>query len=105
MAQKNQQNTSFRAAEGIYCYIMMPFRLKNAGATYQRMVSSIFMDQIDRTWKVILMTWLKRKDHTIDLEETFRNLRKNRMKLNPSKRTFGVTAGIFLGFMVSERGI
>ena len=40
-----------------------------------------------------------------DLKETFDSLRSYNMKLNPSKCTFEVTAGKFLGFMVSQRGI
>lgn len=44
-------------------------------------------------------------DHISDLKECFETLRKNNMKLNPSKCTFGVRAGNFLGYMVSQRGI
>lgn len=45
-------------------------------------------------------------DHHIqDLAETFEVLKRYNMKLNPAKCTFGVSAGKFLGFMVSQRGI
>ena len=40
-----------------------------------------------------------------DLRETFANLRRFRMKLNPDKCTFGVPAGNLLGFLVSSQGI
>ncbi|XP_074351657.1 uncharacterized protein LOC141690785 [Apium graveolens] len=43
--------------------------------------------------------------HVEDLTECFDNLRKNQLKLNPEKYTFGVGAGKFLGFMISNRGI
>ena len=48
-----------------------------------------------------------KEKHTLldDLKETFANLRKFRLKLNPDKCTFGVPAGKLLGFLVSSRGI
>ena len=45
------------------------------------------------------------EDHIDDLRETFSNLRKHDMKLNPKKCLFGVKSGKFLGFLVSQRGI
>ena len=45
------------------------------------------------------------EDHLDDLKETFDTFCSYNMKLNPSKCAFGVTAGKFLGFMVSQRGI
>ncbi|GKV14890.1 hypothetical protein SLEP1_g25693 [Rubroshorea leprosula] len=53
----------------------------------------------------IVVKSLKVKDHLVDLDETFNNLRKNKMQLNPAKCIFGVELGKFLGFMVSQRGI
>lgn len=83
----------------------MPFGLKNAGATYQRLVNEMFKDQIGRNVEVyvddILVKSLRVKQHPSDLGETFQTLRKNNMKLNPSKCTFGVSVGKFLGFIVS----
>uniref|UniRef100_A0A2N9EFD4 Reverse transcriptase domain-containing protein n=1 Tax=Fagus sylvatica TaxID=28930 RepID=A0A2N9EFD4_FAGSY len=87
----------------------MPFGLKNAGATYQRLMNKMFHNQIRRNVEVYIDDMLvKTKDedkHLDDLEETFRTLRQYRMKLNPSKCVFGVCSGKFLGFMVSQRGI
>ena len=51
------------------------------------------------------MKSVRENDHLNDLQETFNTLRSYNMKLNPSKCVFGVTAGKFLGFMVSQRGI
>ena len=73
----------------------MPFGLKNAGATYQRLVNKMFSKQIGRNMKV----------YVDDLQETFTTLRRYQMKLNPSKCAFGVASGKFLGFMVSQREI
>ena len=53
----------------------------------------------------MLVKSLRENDHLDDLRETFNTLRSYNMKLNPSKCVFGVTAGKFLGFMVSQRSI
>jgi len=87
----------------------MPFGLKNAGATYQRLVNRMFSDQIRRNVEVyvddMLVKSRKAISHLADLEETFNTLRRYQMKLNPAKCAFGVSSGKFLGFMVSIRGI
>ena len=87
----------------------MPFGLKNAGATYQRLMNKMFAHQIGRNVQVyvddMLVKSLHEVDHLDDLRETFDTLRSFNMKLNPNKCTFRVTAGKFLGFMVSQRGI
>ena len=87
----------------------MPFGLKNAGTTYQRLMNKMFTHQIGRNVQVyvddMLVKNLHEVDHLDDLRETFDTLRSFNMKLNPNKCTFGVTAGKFLGFMVSQRGI
>ncbi|GKV30490.1 hypothetical protein SLEP1_g39295 [Rubroshorea leprosula] len=109
MAPEDEEKTSFYAGDEIYCYVMMPFGLKNVGATYQTMVTIVFRAQIGRNLEVyvddIVVKSLKADDHLTDLEETFNNLRQNRMRLNPAKCIFGVASGKFLGFMVSRRGI
>ncbi|GKV40302.1 hypothetical protein SLEP1_g47964 [Rubroshorea leprosula] len=109
MAPEDEEKTSFYAGDEIYCYVMMPFGLKNVGATYQKMVTIVFRDQIGRNLEVyvddIVVKSLKADDHLTDLAETFNNLRQNRMRLNPAKCIFGVEFEKFLGFMVSRRGI
>ena len=87
----------------------MPFGLKSAGATYQRLVNQMFKKQIGRNVEVYIDDMLvksrKEEDHLDDLRETFNTLRQYHMKLNPSKCAFGVSSGKFLGFIVSQRGI
>ena len=87
----------------------MPFGLKNAGATYQRLVNRMFNKQIGRNMEVYVDDMLiKSKEelaHLDDLKETFTSLKKYQMKLNLSKCVFGVASGKFLGFMVSQRVI
>ncbi|GFS37316.1 hypothetical protein Acr_00g0051350 [Actinidia rufa] len=85
------------------------FGLKNAGATYQRLVNKMFKEQIGKTMEVyiddMLVKSLRSSDHIGHLEEAFSILRRHRMMLNPSKCIFGVSSGKFLGFLVTKRGI
>ena len=109
MAEEDQEKTAFIISQGLYCYKVMPFELKNAGATYQRLVNKMFSPQIGRNMEVYMDDMLvKSKEeltHLDDLKETFATLKKHQMRLNPSKCVFGVASGKFLGFMVSQRGI
>jgi hypothetical protein len=109
MHENDQEATSFITDHGLYCYKVMPFGLKNAGATYQRLVNAMFKNQIGRNVEVyvddMLVKSLKSEDHLSDLQEAFDVLRHYKMKLNPMKCAFGVSSGKFLGFMVSHRGI
>jgi len=83
----------------------MPFRLKNAGATYQRLMNKMFSEQIGRNMEVYVDDMLIKSKEELtyldDLKETFTTLKQYQMKLNPSKCAFGVASGKFLGFMVS----
>ena len=83
----------------------MPFGLKNAGATYQRLVKKMFNKQIGRNMEVYVDDMLvKSKEeltHLNDLTEMFATLKQYQMKLNPGKCVFGVVSGKFLVFMVS----
>ena len=107
MKEKDQEKTSFVTSQGLFCYKVMPFGLKNAGVTYQRLMNKMFAHQIGRNVQVyvddMLVKSLHENDHLNDLQETFDTLRSYNMNLNPSKCVFGVTAGKFLGFMVSPK--
>ncbi|KAK8928779.1 hypothetical protein KSP39_PZI017670 [Platanthera zijinensis] len=109
MDPADEEHTAFRIDKGIYCYKVMPFGLKNAGATYQRLMNKVFKELIGRSMEVyvddMLVKSIRREDHLEDLEKCFRILRQYGMRLNPSKCAFGVTSGKFLGFMVTQRGI
>ncbi|GJR22197.1 reverse transcriptase domain-containing protein [Tanacetum coccineum] len=87
----------------------MPFGLKNAGATYQRLVDSTFQSQIGRNLEAYVDDMvIKSKDEKMllaDIAETFDNLKKINMKLNPKKSSFRVEEGKFLGHMVTSKGI
>ena len=107
--ESNCIKTPFIMPFGAYCYIMMPFGLKNAGATYQRAMQRCLHDQLGRNMEayiddVIIKSWVK-EDLISDLSETFTNLRRFRWKLNLKKCVFGVPSGKLLGFIVSYCGI
>ena len=105
MDPSDQENTAFITEEGLYYYKVMSFGLKNAGATYQRLVNKVFADKIGRSMEVYVDDMLLKsptiEQHIKDLADTFASLRLYNMRLNPEKCTFGVEAGKFLGFMVS----
>ncbi|XP_073017906.1 uncharacterized protein [Primulina eburnea] len=109
LAKKDQDKASFVTSGGTFCYIVMPFGLKNAGATYQRLMDKVFEKQLGRNVEVYVDDILsKTREVTTfidDLEETFATLMQYGIKLNPAKCIFGVKSGKFLGFMVTERGI
>ena len=109
MDEDNQKKTLFITNQGLYCYKVMPFGLKNARTTYQRLVNRMFSRQTGRNVEVhvdnMLVKIKDEADHLNDLKETFSTLRKYNMKLNPAKCVFTITSGKFLGFMVSQRGI
>ena len=109
MHEADQEKTSFVTSQCLFCYKMMPFGLKNASVTYQRLMNKMFAQQIGRNVQVyvddMLVKIWREEDHLEDLRETFDTLRSYNIKLNPGKCTFGVTARKFLGFMVSQRGI
>ena len=87
----------------------MPFDLKNVVATYKRLVTKIFQPLMCKTMEVYINDMLfkskERPDHTKHLQEDFKLLRTNGMKLNPLKCVFRVSLGKFLGFMVTQKGI
>ena len=109
MHPPDAEKTSFITPHGLYCYIVMPFGLKNVGATYKRLVTKMFRPLLGSTMKVYIDDMLvkskQRPDHAAHLQQTFDLLKKYDMKLNPLKCAFGVSTGRFLGFMVTQRGI
>ena len=109
MDKEDQEKTSFITSQGLLCYKVMPFGLKNAEATYQRLVNHMFRPQIGQNVEVyvddMLVKSLDEERHLDDLQKTFDTLRRHQMKLIPNKCAFGVLSGKFLGFMVSQRGI
>ena len=103
------EKTSFITPRGLFCYNVMPFSLKNVGATYQRLVTKMFRPLLGKTMEVYIDDMLvkskERPYHTMHLQQAFELLRAYGMKLKPTKCAFGVSVGRFLGFMMTHRGI
>ena len=80
MVEEDYEKTAFITSEGLYCYKIMPFGLKNAGATYQRLVNKMFSKQIGRNMEAYVDDMLvKSKEeltHLDDLKETFATLKR-----------------------------
>nr|GEU32707.1 reverse transcriptase domain-containing protein [Tanacetum cinerariifolium] len=109
LAAADEEKTAFHTGQGVYCYTKMPFGLKNAGATYQRLMDKAFESQMGRNIEVYVND-LVVKSHTEaemmrDIEETFQTLRKINIKLNPKKCSFGLAEGVFLGYVITPEGI
>ena len=109
MDAEDQKHTSFRTPMGIFCYKVMPFGLKNAGATYQRAMTAIFHDLIHKIVECyvddLVVKATSYEEHLHHLEIIFNRLREHSLRLNPLKCAFMVSSGKFLGFVIRHRGI
>ena len=109
MKREDEEKTSFTTPFGTYCFVRMPEGLKNAGQSFSRMSSKILGPQLRRNVLAyvddIVVTSAKRENLVTDLAETFANLRKANLSLNPEKCIFGVDKGKVLGCLVSTKGI
>jgi hypothetical protein len=102
----NEEKIAFITLIGIFCYTKMSFRLKNGGAIYQKCIHIILEPQIRRNVEAyiddVVVKSKKHEDLLDELNETFNNLHKYKMILNPKKCVFGVSSGKLLGYMVSS---
>jgi hypothetical protein len=109
LKKEDQEKIAFITPYGVFCYQVTPFGRKNVGATYQRMMQNFLGSQIGRNIQVYIddMVITTRKEESLisDLAETFDNLNRYKLKLNPTKCSFGVSVGQLLGFLVLSRGI
>jgi len=109
MNPRDKEKTTFRTDSDNFYYEVMSFGLKNARATYQRLMDYIFHDMIGRNVEVyvddIVVKSYSCEQHVSDLKEVFQALRKYHMRLNPEKFAFSVESEKFLGFMLTHRGI
>jgi hypothetical protein len=111
IVEEDVPKTAFRCpgALGTYEWVVMPFGLKNAGATYQRVMNSMFHDFIEDFMQVyiddIVIKSNGRHTHVEHLRKAFLRMRKYGLKMNPLKCAFCVQAGDFLGFVVHKKGI
>ncbi|CAN6704646.1 unnamed protein product [Malus baccata var. baccata] len=111
MVPEDTHKTAFRCPchVGAYEYLVMPFGLKNAGATYQRAMNAIFHDLIGQSMEVyiddIVVKSNTEEQHLVDLKQALTRMRIHKLKMTPKKCVFGVRAGNFLGFLVHQRGV
>ena len=109
LALDDQKKTSFVTPIGNYHYKVMPFDLKNAGSTYQRMMTKMFESQMGKNIEVYIDNMVVKSKivskHIGDLTNIFKILRGHKLRLNASKCSFGVDSSKFLGYMVTHRGI
>ena len=109
MEEADQEKTTFITLKGTYCYKMMPFGFKNAGATYQRLVMKIFLDEIGKKVEAYIDDMVVKSKakamHEEDLRSVFDTMWRYKLKLNTSKFSFGVSSGKFLGYIVTQKGI
>ena len=105
----DQEKTTFVTPVGNYHYKVMPFGLKNAGFTYQRMMTRMFESLLGKNMEIYIDDMVvkikKVSEHLGDLQVVFEILRRYKLRLNASKCSFGVGSGKFLGYMVTHRGI
>ena len=109
LALDDQEMTTFVTSIGNYYYKVIPFGLKNARATYQRMMIRMFEPQLGKNIEIYIDDMVVKSkaesEHVNDLENIFAILKKHKLQLNSSKCSFGVRSGKFLGYMVIHRGI
>jgi len=109
MHPRDESKTAFMTETYNYCYKVMVFRLKNAGATYQRLMDKVLAPILGMNVHAyvddMVVTSHERWQHATNLKELFATISKYHLKLNHEKCVFGVEAGKFLGFMLTERGI
>src|ERR1051325_11663294 len=109
MAKTDKIYTAFMTESGNYHYNVIPFGLKNVGATYQRMINKVFKGEIGDMLEVymddMIMKSQEEVHHALHLRKVFDQSIRVKMRVNPEKCTFGVRAGKFLGFYLTESGI
>ena len=107
-APKNAEKTAFRTPIGNFYYTVMPFGLKNAGATYQYTIMAIFHDMMHRELEDYvddIVVKSKRREEHAQILRVFERCRAFKLRMNPLKCAFSGTSRKFLGFLVHSRGI
>ena len=109
MALDDQEKTAFVTPIGNYHYKVMSFGLKNAGSTYQSMMTRMFESLLGKNIKIYIDDMVVKSkvvsEHLGDLRVIFEILISYKLRLNASKCSFGVRSGKFLGYMVTHKGI
>ena len=109
LAAEDQEKTTFISLDANYHYTVIPFGLKNVEATNQRMMTRMFQDKIEHTVEVYIDDMVVKSKqearHVEDLQGVFEVLQQHKLRLNADKCDFGVGAGKFLGYLITNRRI
>ena len=109
LALEDQEKTAFITPTGNYHYKVILFGLKNAGSSYQRMMTRMFEPRLGKNIEIYVNNMVVKSkvvtEHLEDLGDIFDVLRRHKLRLNASKCSFGMGSGKFLGYMVAYRGI
>ena len=109
MAPEDMEKMIFVTLWGTFCYKVMSFGLKNAGATYQWAMVALFHDMMHKEIDVYMDDMIAKskteEEHLVHLQKLCKRLCKYRLRLNPAKCNFGVKLGKLLGFIVSQKMI
>jgi hypothetical protein len=111
MAEEDVGKTVFHCPGfvGLFEWVIMSFGLKNARATYQRMMNLIFHDLLGVLLEIyideVVIKLAIFDDHMADLRMAFERMEKYGLRMNPMKCAIGVSADRFLGFIVHQHGI
>lgn len=111
IVEEDMLKTEFQCSKalGSYEWVVMPFGLKNVGATYQRVMNYMFHNSIETFMQVyiddIIIKSSSKNGHLDHLRQSFERVRKYGLKMNPLKCVFGVHVGDLLGFVVHKKGI
>ena len=109
IAPEDQEKTTFTCAWGTFCWNVMPFGLKNVGATYQRAMTTIFHDMMHIFMEDYVDDILSKshsgKENLPILAKIFTHLETFKVRLNPKKCAFGIQSQKLLGYIVSAKGI
>nr|KYP52107.1 Uncharacterized protein K02A2.6 [Cajanus cajan] len=102
MHPADEDKTAFIADQANFCYRVMPFGLKNVGATYQRLMDKVLVNQLGQNVEAYVDDMVVKSEsvsrHFDDLQELFDTIGMYQLKLNPEKCSFGVQAGKFITF-------
>ena len=109
MLEPDQEKTAFITSRGVFCYKVILFGLKNASATYQRMVTKMFEPILGKIMDAYIDDMVinnkEESDHIRDLTEVLTILKRQKLRLNATKCAFGVSSGKFLGHLVTRQWI
>lgn len=109
MNPEDKEKTTFVTRKMVFCYEVMPFGLKNARLTYQRLVTKLFERLIRKDVEAFINDIMVKSvdflNHFSHLKLVFKRQRRHRVKLDPSKCKFVIASRVFLGHVINKKRI